>query len=41
MAGVRLRGTIELVGPRDRATLQLSDGRVERVVFQCAVPALP
>jgi hypothetical protein len=38
LAGVKLEGPIELVGPRDRALLQLSAGRVERVAVQCGVP---
>ena len=35
LAGVELAGLLELQGTTDRATLQLSDARVERVTFIC------
>jgi len=35
LAGVALNGQIELRGSTDRATLQLRDGQVERVTFEC------
>lgn len=36
LAPTALNGTLELAGPIDTATLRLNEGRVDRVVFQCA-----